>query len=650
MSSLAKFQVNINITQKKLIAIAIIGFMFSISTAGAIIVSATGTPIIMKTVIEPGSMTADASYIIFKDDAGYTCARNGTSGAIDYRSTNTSLVLSTITDGSIFFKKGTYYLTTNFIVPENSWIKGEGNTTILTATNQESILLGHSNSMLSDVQVTGGLCVNIQATNGTHISDITVHDVNINIGSLSQAAIMVMANGSKAWLSYVSLYNINIVPGCFGVLVQGTGPTSLIDNVTMTDIHVIDAGLNSRYNDWVTAFDLREKGTVRDMIVTRCSAVGSWESGFHTEQIYPSVKNIVLRDCYSGNNGQKPTPSFGNGFMIAGGESLYNCIAENNKNAGYDIVNNFGPQAYLFGCVDRGSGTGFFSTATVYRIELHNCISYNATGVGIVFTNVFAQSILDNCAVYNSGAEGIDFEACANIAGSLLVSTAGSDSYKHATAVLGSVSYGVYNINLTLTIDTLGAVNDRALMIHGSNVSIDGSSITAVNSGAGISFLGTYSGAGLSYDCKISNMNMYLGATNAGVDTAGFAYRTYVTNVNFFNTIAAQINYGVIGTGDVITRNLQFTGNFYNPNKYYSVLKYSNSGEAVITTGQTTTLITTGTSTMDWHYFHVIPYSATIASFTWGISAYSATQFELVISSTAAANITFFWSYDPGDP
>ena len=131
MSSLAKFQVNINITQKKLIAIAIIGFMFSISTAGAIIVSATGTPVIMKTVIEPGSMTDQASYIIFKDATGATCAKNGTSGEIVARSINSSSVFQSIINalsiigGTIQIKSGNYVVSNTILLFGNIRIEGE---------------------------------------------------------------------------------------------------------------------------------------------------------------------------------------------------------------------------------------------------------------------------------------------------------------------------------------------------------------------------------------------------------------------------------------------------------------------------------------------------------------------------------------------
>lgn len=83
---------------------------------GPFVVLATNNPGSIPTVIEAGSMVSEASYIIFKDDNGATCAKNGTSGRIDYRSDNASYVIQNSIDnlptegGVIHINNGVYTL------------------------------------------------------------------------------------------------------------------------------------------------------------------------------------------------------------------------------------------------------------------------------------------------------------------------------------------------------------------------------------------------------------------------------------------------------------------------------------------------------------------------------------------------------------
>lgn len=63
-------------------------------------------------------LTQPTSYIIFKDKAGYVCAKNGETGKIDYRGTDAAEVIQAAIDavkqaggGTVFIKKGNYSIT-----------------------------------------------------------------------------------------------------------------------------------------------------------------------------------------------------------------------------------------------------------------------------------------------------------------------------------------------------------------------------------------------------------------------------------------------------------------------------------------------------------------------------------------------------------
>lgn len=81
--------------------------------------------------IEPGSGVETASYIIYKD-GDYTCAKNGTTGRIDERSTNSSAVIQAaidgvnLTGGLVHIKAGIYSLNSTLYVRGALILHGEG--------------------------------------------------------------------------------------------------------------------------------------------------------------------------------------------------------------------------------------------------------------------------------------------------------------------------------------------------------------------------------------------------------------------------------------------------------------------------------------------------------------------------------------------
>lgn len=108
-------------------------------------------------VIEQGSGVESASYIIFKDDEGLTYAKNGSTGAIDYSSTNASYVIQSAIDaltngGKIFIKAGTHQLDgyVSIIDANNLGLFGEEGT-VIQATDS---LAGHATEQYRSMFIT----------------------------------------------------------------------------------------------------------------------------------------------------------------------------------------------------------------------------------------------------------------------------------------------------------------------------------------------------------------------------------------------------------------------------------------------------------------------------------------------------------------
>ena len=116
-------------------AVAIVMIMVCASVLGTAYAVGSGTGgNSIPTVIESGSGVETASYIIYKDGA-YTCGKNGTSGRIDARSTNTSDVIQSTIDlipngGMIYITPGEYVLDSGVLIEENVVVQMSAGTVV----------------------------------------------------------------------------------------------------------------------------------------------------------------------------------------------------------------------------------------------------------------------------------------------------------------------------------------------------------------------------------------------------------------------------------------------------------------------------------------------------------------------------------------
>jgi len=121
----------------------IIAFFVGLVLGGAIVYSQSSNENI---TIVSGSFTETASYIIFKvGDTIY--AKNGTTGEIEFSGTDASQVIQSAINalsngGKIFFKRGTYEISSSILAKSNIEIVGEGEGTILKMQDNANLIFG----------------------------------------------------------------------------------------------------------------------------------------------------------------------------------------------------------------------------------------------------------------------------------------------------------------------------------------------------------------------------------------------------------------------------------------------------------------------------------------------------------------------------
>ena len=111
--------------------ISVLILMISAASFGVVFYAYANPGLTYSTIIEEGSMMETASYVIFKDGSTYY-AKNGSTGAIDYLSSDATTVIESVLNastsgGRIFIRRGTYEIDTTINV-YNKYITiiGEG--------------------------------------------------------------------------------------------------------------------------------------------------------------------------------------------------------------------------------------------------------------------------------------------------------------------------------------------------------------------------------------------------------------------------------------------------------------------------------------------------------------------------------------------
>jgi hypothetical protein len=256
--------------------------------------------------------------------------------------------LSSAGGGVIHFNAGTYnspyagggcllYLAPNIT------LEGAGQTS--TIMNNIDFAIGVPNVIIRDMGFTGPY-------HSTYLIEIYASASDIVLERLSATGIrdawgvFVINPGDGGVIDGVKFIDLS-VRDCDGYAISINGASmngGLARNIEWTRCKVYQAGLKStRKCDWIVGFDLTELARVENLHVKDCLAEYSWESGFHVE--YDPLKtNVVIENCVSNYNGQKPLPPggwmWGYGFLVSTGVTLIN--PQGTGNYGGLVFNNGG--------------------------------------------------------------------------------------------------------------------------------------------------------------------------------------------------------------------------------------------------------------------------------------------------------------------
>ncbi|NLA31636.1 MAG: hypothetical protein GX880_07425 [Methanomicrobiales archaeon] len=309
--------------------------------------------------------------------ADYLCA-----GAADEIEIQNALNAFGSAGGTVTLARGTFYLSGDLEIPGSVIFQGGGpDVTRLEWSSGIMRCREVQDILLRDFTTTGTGAVFIQNCDRVKVHNVTATVDNSRWGG---AFTLWVSSDIMEDIEFVNCRAIDC--GRMGFMNDGDGSPRLIRDIRYIDCEAINSGRDSRfspYGEWVTGFAIAENNHLADTILVGCVAEGSFESGFHTEDV-PEVTNLVFENCISRYNGQKSdsfyNPSenthglhFGSGYWVQGETMLSDCISEGNGNAGFSV----GPGVSLYNCTDDGSAVGFrlVDTRDVY---LEDCTSLNA--------------------------------------------------------------------------------------------------------------------------------------------------------------------------------------------------------------------------------------------------------------------------------
>ena len=416
------------------------------------------------TVLVAASDSLEAS----KAQADYVC-----DGVADQIEIQRALNALGTRGGTVSLTEGTFHLSGDLNIPSDTVFEGQGpDATWLEWSSGRVKCEKRENIVLRNFKTTGTGSIFIFNCDHVKVHSITATvDTSFDGGAFYLYACYDIIED----IEFVNCKAVNC--GRPGWQNCGEGSPKTIRDVRYIDCEAIDCGRYSRrdpYGQWTCGFILAENADIEDIEVVRCYAEGSFESGFHFEAA-PSKKRIVLRDCVSKSNGQKPgdyyNPDtetygcmFGSGFWLHGDVTLINCTAENNRKCGYAVwspssdINPYDDTGTFVGAersLDCTSST-VSSPEAAYGVQfdlgsraqggttLYNCISNGNGGAG--FSSMDSNVHFCKCTDDGSAVGFWLFET--------------HDIFLEDCASLNAGAYAVYALEASgVTVENLHMVN-----------------------------------------------------------------------------------------------------------------------------------------------------------------------------------------------
>lgn len=441
------------------------------------------------TVIEAGSMVDDASYIVFKDGTN-TLARNGTTGAIDYSSSNaTSVIQSALNGGGlVLVKPGTYELTmqgaTNYayglqMVVSNTVLMGYGGEVILKLSDDAA-----RNGTYDSIIMMG------DGTNAYHhlsVDGITI-DGNLGAQDGKTIGIGMVRHITNSSVKNCAIFDVNSTNNGAIYLITCEGP-NVIQSNTITN--------NARCSIYVENSDRLK---VLDNI---CA--------YNGKEIYIGYSSDVV---VSGNQGIGATMALGHGIYLSHDDNVTvtgnNFM--NNHDAGVRLADNTNV------VVDSNviSGNNIFgicaqSSTMGSGLTISNNVLRDNHGADAINLYKYSNAQITGNYIYNNEYSGI------GISGDSDNVVVDSNVIINAGTLLTNTYYGIYVttssdncvISNNIIDNETGFPQVRIAIWIGSNAG--GSQVITSN------YLGHFCYHGISADkgdCLISNNIIHLAGLN----------------------------------------------------------------------------------------------------------------------------------------
>jgi len=357
----------------------------------------------------PATLTVAASDSteLSKNQADYVC--DGVNDQAEIQA-----ALAALPDGgTVILTEGTFNCAGVIAPAAGTTLSGQGpEATFLKFTNDGRISVDRENVTLDGFHIEGSgyssgvKWLGVMTIRASHAA---IHNITGTADTSIQAVYLLIHDPAvyAPTLEDVEFVSCKAVDtGTYGFLHNAWGTSNkVIKDVRYENCAAINCGSKGAFNPWITGFDFAELNDVDGLYVKDCLAEGNLESGFHFE-FDPTVKNAVLENCTSNNNGQKPYPTvpykqsdmsthyFGCGYYAPNADVTFkNCTAEGNSLYGFYATNG----GKLYDCVEKDTGAGktdytHRKPAGYYSIPsrsanpalvLENCMSIDSHGYGL---------------------------------------------------------------------------------------------------------------------------------------------------------------------------------------------------------------------------------------------------------------------------
>ncbi|WP_292520027.1 CARDB domain-containing protein [Methanoculleus sp.] len=350
-----------------------------------------------------------------KASAAYVC-----DGVDDHVEIQAALNALPSSGGVVLLKSGTYNCAGIIAPPAGATFSGQGpDATNLVFTNDGRINVDRENVTVDGFNIKGSGYSSAKWLGVMNIraSHAKIHNITGTADASIQAVYLLVHDPTvyAPTLEDIEFINCRAVDtGTYGFLHNAWGSTNMvIKNVRYDNCAAINCGKYGQFNPWITGFDFAELNDMEGLRVKNCLAEGTLESGFHFE-FDPTVKDAVLENCVSRNNGQKPYPTkaynvndmsthyFGCGYYAPNADVTFiNCTAEGNSMNGFYTTNG----GKLYNCVEKDTAIG--RTDFSYRVP--------AGYYSVPSRSLNPSTVMENCTSINSNTFGLQVDLANNI-------------------------------------------------------------------------------------------------------------------------------------------------------------------------------------------------------------------------------------------